>query len=113
MAVFGVRDRVAHRLHEAVDQRGRKRRASRRLNAPGRDEAGAQGLGKTLLPQRTLRRRFGLRQCTRHAHVHGLGVALVALGVLFDQHLGADVLRRQVLQGVQRWFFDLAHGVSW
>jgi hypothetical protein len=50
VAVVDLRDRIAHRLHEAVDQRGRQVGAGRRLDAPGRDEALLQRPQEAALP---------------------------------------------------------------
>ena len=91
-----LRDRVAHRLHETVDQRRGQTGARRRLDASRRHEPIAQRLGEALLPDLAMLRRFRLGQRTCHTRVHGVGGSLVALGVLLEQHLGADRLRWQV-----------------
>ena len=102
MAFVHLRDAVAHRLHEAVDQRGRELGAGGRLDAPGGHEAGVERGGKTFFPLLALLGRLGLGQGARHAGVHGGDAALVALGVLLDQHLFADRLGGQVVLGVRR-----------
>ena len=112
VAVLGLRDRVTDRLHEAVDQRGREPRARGRLDAPGRHEARPQCLSKPRLPVRALRRRLGLREGARDAQVHRIGGGLVALGVFFQQHLGADVLRGQVVQCRGRSRVGRVHGAT-
>ena len=110
VAVFRLGDRVAHRLHEAVDQRGRHLGAGRRLDAPCRHEALAQRLGKALFPQRALGGRLGLGQGARHALVHRLNRALAALGVLLQQHFFADDLAGQIGDGAGCGFMGVLHG---
>ena len=88
-------DRVAHRLHEAVDQRGRQCGAGGRVDAPGGDEAVALGLQEARLPGRPRRGWFSLGQRAGDAAAHVVDLALVALGVLLEQHLEADGLRGQ------------------
>jgi hypothetical protein len=92
VAVVDLRDRVAHRLHEAVDQRGRQVGARRRRDAPGRHEAGGQRGGEALLPVAALFGRLGLRERAGDAGVHVGGAAFAVLGVFLEQHLGADRL---------------------
>ncbi len=99
VAVFIVTDRVADRLHEAVDQRRLQSRARRRLDAAGRDEAAAQRLEKTRFPMCALVVAFGLRERAGDAAQHVVDGLLVALGVFVAQHLGADGLRRQFSGG--------------
>jgi len=69
VAVFAARDAVAHWLHEAVDERGRQRRAGGGLDASGRDEPSSQSLFKARLPKATLLGRFHRGQRTGHAAV--------------------------------------------
>ncbi len=95
VAVFDLADRIAHRLHEAVDQRRLQPRARGRLDAAGGDESGLQRLGEALLPMRALVFALGLRQRAGDAAVNVVDRLLVALGVLVAQHFGADGLRRQ------------------
>ncbi len=95
--VVDLDDRVADRLHEAVDQRGLEFRACGRLDAPGRDEARAQGVEETRLPMRAAIRGLDRGERARHAPCHVVSAALVPLGVLLEQDLGADGLGRQVV----------------
>ena len=93
--LFRLGDRVAHRLHEAVDQRRAQRRARRRGDASGRHEAALLRLDEAGLPVGARFRRLAGRQRTCDAPAHLGGAAFAALGVLLDQHLGADRLRGQ------------------
>jgi hypothetical protein len=92
VAVFRHGDRIAHRLHEAVDQRGAECGAGGRVDAPGRDEAGALRVEEARLPLGAQRRRFHRRERPRDSRAHVVDVALVALGVFLQQHLVADGL---------------------
>jgi hypothetical protein len=94
-AGFAVDDfdhRVADRLHEAVDQRRRERRAGGRVDAPGGDEAVFLRPQKARLPLRALLFLLvgGERPGDPATHVMHRG--FIALGILFDQHLGGDFL---------------------
>jgi hypothetical protein len=92
MAVFLVRDRVADRLHEAVDQRGRQVGTGRRLDPPRRQEALLQRLQEAALPVPAVLGGLGLGQRMGDAAVHILDAGFLALGVLLAQHLLADRL---------------------
>ena len=86
---------VAHRLHEAVDQRGLNIGAGRAHDAPGADGAGVQVGEEFLFP---LGAQFGLfdaGQRARHAAVELVEPGLARLEVLFGQHITADGLRGQ------------------
>ena len=96
LAVHDLRNRVAHRLHEAVDQGRLQRDAGRRIDAPGRNEAVRQRLGEALFPLRPVALDFDLRQRARHAAAHLFDRCFTALGVLLDQRLAADLLVGQV-----------------
>jgi hypothetical protein len=98
-AVLVLRDGVAHRLHEAVDQRGGELGAGRGIDAARGHEAALQRC-----------------QGAGDAGAHVVQVALVALGVLLEQDLDADVLRRQLAGGGGRRVVQAAlevggHGV--
>jgi hypothetical protein len=95
VALLRLGDGVAHRLHEAVDQRGAERGARRRIDAPGRHEAALLGIEEALLPLGPLRWRLDRRQRPRHAAAHLVERGLAILGVFLGQHLGADGLGRQ------------------
>ncbi len=95
VAIIDLGDRIAHRLHEAVDQRGGQVGAGGRLDASGRNEALFQRLQEARLPVGAARRCLGLGQCRCHALVHLQRRGFVAFGVLFLQHFGADGLGRK------------------
>ena len=61
VSVLNVRDRVANRLHEAVDQRSRQIGPGSRLDTTGRQEAGFERLQETCLPMLLLSGRLGQR----------------------------------------------------
>ncbi len=92
VALFRRGDRIAHRLHEAVDQGGAERGAGGRIDAAGGDEAAALRIEEARFPQRAQRRRLDRGERTRDARTHVVDAALVAFGVLLQQHLVADGL---------------------
>ena len=88
VAVVDLGDGVAHRLHEAVDQRGRQLGAGGRVDAPGRHEAALLRLQEARFPLRALRRRARPRPARApRAGAPRRSMLLVALGVLLEQHL--------------------------
>ncbi|MNT15535.1 hypothetical protein D3C72_1505930 [compost metagenome] len=89
-----LRHRIAHRLHEAVDQRGLDAGARRRVDASGRHEAVFLRPQEARAPGLALVLGFGLGQRARHALPDIGNAALFALGVFFDQDFGGDFLRR-------------------
>ena len=89
-AVDGFGDRVAHGLHEAVDQRGPEVGARGGVDASARDEAAVERLEEHGLPAGGVL--FDRRQRARHAPPHVVDGALVALGVFFQQHVEGDLL---------------------
>ena len=91
-AVLHLGDRVAHRLHEAVDQRGRQVGAGGGVDASGRHETTRLSLQEARFPLGTLRRRLDRGQRPCHAQAHRVDRVLVTLGVLFEQHFLADRL---------------------
>ena len=102
VAVLFLGDRIAHRLDEAVDQGGRQGRARRRGDPPRRHEAAPLRLEELRLPVRALLRRLRRGQRPGHPRPDLIQAALAVLGVLLEQHLRADVLRRQgVGRGLQ------------
>ena len=117
LAVDGLGDRIAHRLHEAVDQRDvADPRARRRVDPPAGDEAvlerlqehglpGAAGSASTAASARATRRR------TARAIVRAVEVALGALGVLLAQDVEAHLLPGQVggLHGAEVPGIGLVH----
>jgi hypothetical protein len=92
VAVLHLRDGIAHRLHEAVDERGRQVGAGGRGDAPCGHEAALLRLEEARFPLRALVGRLHRCQRTRHAQAHRFDRLFVALGVLFEQHLAADRL---------------------
>ena len=94
-AVDDFGDRVAHRLHEAIDQRRAQVRAGGRIDAAGGHEAVLLGIEETFLPVGALV--FGLHrsQCASDTVAHVMDAALVALGVLLDQYLAGNFLRQR------------------
>ena len=91
--VFG--DAVADRLHEAVDQRGPDVGATGRVDAAGGDEAAGQGRKEPGLPSFLLCRLFDRGERDANAVVDVFGRGLDALGVLLEQDIGRDGLRRE------------------
>ena len=91
--VFG--DAVADRLHEAVDQRGPDVGATGRVDAPGRDEAAGQRGQEPRLPAGLVGRLFDRGERNADAVVDVFGRGLGALGVLLEQDIGRDGLRRE------------------
>jgi len=85
-------DRVADRLHEAVDQRGRDLGAGRRVDPSARNEAGHHRFEEALLPVLAQLRRFDRGQAPGDPAAYLVGRFLVALGVFFEQHVQADRL---------------------
>jgi hypothetical protein len=104
-------DGIAHRLHEAVDQRGGQLGAGGGIDAAGRHEAVAQCLQEAGFPLRACLGQFGLGQRTRDTLPHVVNAALLALGVLLQQHLLADGLGGQGAGGRGREG-GRRHGVS-
>ncbi|MDT4810427.1 hypothetical protein FQZ97_433360 [compost metagenome] len=92
--VTRFRHRVAHRLHEAVDQRGLDTGAGGGIDAPGRHEAVFLCPQEARAPGLALVLRLGLRQRQRHTLPDVGNAAFFALGVFFDQDFGGDFLRR-------------------
>ena len=95
VAVVDRGDRIAHRLHEAVDQRGRQVGAGGGVDAPGRHEAAPLRIDEARFPAGALGWRLHRGQGAGHAQSHGFDGVFFAFGVLFDQHLAADRLLGQ------------------
>jgi hypothetical protein len=93
LAVHRFGDRVAHRLHETVDERRGKRRSSSGIDAAPGDEAALEGFVEHRLPARRVL--LDRDQRTRDPPAHVLDVALIALRVLLEQDVERDLLRRQ------------------
>ncbi len=93
LPVHRLGDRVADRLHEAVDESGLKLRSRGRIHPAARDEAVFEGFIERRLPARGIL--FHRCECARDATPHVLDVLLTTLGVLLQQHVERDLLRRQ------------------
>ena len=86
-------DRVADRLHEAVDQRRRERGAGGGVDAAGGDEAVAPAPRGSALPSARARPRASTAASARATRARtSSALRLVALGVLLEQHVAADLL---------------------
>jgi hypothetical protein len=92
LALDHLGDRVAHRLHEAVDEGRLEVDAGGGVDASGGNEAFVLRLEKAPLPVGALVLRLGLGERTRHAAADLVDARFVAFGVLFDQRLAADLL---------------------
>ena len=110
VAVFHLGDRVAHRLHEAVDQGGRQVGAGGGLDAPGGQKALLQGVQEAGFPVFLVLGRLGLCECAGDAPVDVQDVLFVALGVLLAQHLFADGLGLPGAGGGGRGLDGVGHG---
>ena len=88
-------DAVAHRLHEAVDQRGVQAGACPRQDAPGHQPPLLQRLFEAAGPLFAHGGVFGLRQGMGHAHEQVFAVAFAGLQVALLQDLAAQVLLGQ------------------
>ena len=94
-AVLVAGDAVAHRLDEAIDERGLEVRARGGIDPPAEDEAVLLGLQERLLPLRPLRGRLDGRQRARDAAAYGVDGLLAPLGVFLEEDLLGDRLRGQ------------------
>src|SRR5207253_9334313 len=92
LAVDDLRDRVADRLHEAVDQRRLELDAGGGIDAPGGDKAFLLRLQEAALPMGAPVLRLGLRQRARHAAANVINRGLLLLGVFLEQRIAADFL---------------------
>ncbi len=105
LAVDRLDDRVADRLHEAVDQGGLEVGAGGGIDAAGRDETvflRPQELG---FPVGAILLLLDLGQRIGDALAHVVHIGFLALGVLLDQHLAGDFLLRE--GGEFRWRRDV------
>ena len=99
VALVVADDRIAHGLHEAIDERGRQRGAGRRLDAPCGQETVAQGLPESHGPGLALRRLLSLREGARHAGSDVVDPVLAFPSVFLHQHVAADRLQGQCGKG--------------
>ena len=102
LAVDDFDDRIADRLHEAVDQRRREVGAGGGVDTAGRNEAVFLRPEEFRFPVRALLFFLVGGERVRDAAAHVMHGGFLALGVLFDQHLGRDFLlgQRRDLGGV-------------
>ncbi len=101
-AVARAADRVADRLHEAVDQGGRDAGARGRVDAAAGNEAVDHRVVEALFPDLADLSALDLRQPARDAAAHFVDRLLVALGVLLEQYVDRDrLLVEQHLRLVQ------------
>src|SRR4051812_27742132 len=92
-AVDHLGNRIAHRLHEAVDERRLQLHARGGVDAAGRNEAVVLRLQEAALPMGAPLFAFGLGEGACHAAAHLVDARLVALRVLLEQRVPADLLR--------------------
>ena len=112
LAVHDLRDRVAHRLHEAVDERGLHRNAGGGVDAAGGDEAGLHRLVEARLPVGTLVLALGRGEGARHASPHVPDRLLLILGVFLEQRFAADHLLGNGLgDGGKGFGHDACHSI--
>ena len=93
LAVDDLRHGIAHRLDEAVDQRGFKLGAGGRVDAAARNESADEGFEEFFFPARGILFDGGKR--TGDAAPHFVGRLLGALRILLEQHIDADLLLRK------------------
>jgi len=93
LAIADTGNRIAYRLHEAVDQGRLDLQSGCRIDAAGRHETIPLGAKKGLFPLGALLRFLGLRQAARHAVAHILDGGLAGFRVFLQQYFGADFLR--------------------
>jgi len=101
-------NRIAHRLHETVDQRRGERRAGGGIDAASGDEAVFLRPQETFFPLRALLLFFVGGERLGDAAAHVVNVGFRPFGVLFDEHLGRDFLLGQ--RGNGRKFGDCGQG---
>ena len=105
LAVDRLDDRVADRLHEAVDQGGLEVGAGGGVDAAGRDEAVFLRPQEARFPVGAVLLLLDLGEGTGDALAHVVDVGFLALGVLLDQHLAGDFLLGE--GGELRWRRDV------
>ena len=92
LAVRLAGNRVAHRLHETVDQGGLQCGAGGGVDASGRDEAGFHGREVEPFPVRAVAFPFRRSQGASDADANINDVFFVPLGVFFQQNLAGNGL---------------------
>ena len=92
-------DRVADRLHEAVDQRGRDAGAGRAHDAAGAERAVPQVVDEARFDRFAQRWRLRLGDAARDALEHVVGRLLVAFRVFLEQDVEGELLRRDEWSG--------------
>ncbi len=118
LAVDGFDDRIAHWLHEAVDQRGMQIGAGGGVDAAGRDETAFLGPQEARFPLGAILFRFDLGKRVGDPAAHVVDVSFLALRIFFDQHLAGNLLlgewgelRRGGDVGQRELFGNWAHGM--
>jgi hypothetical protein len=102
--VFDFGDRIADRLHEAVDQRGGELGAGGGTDAPRGHEAALLRVEEFRFPVRAAVFRLGLGERFRHTAAHFADRGFTTLGVLLDQYFAGNFLLRQgCLAWMRRW----------
>ena len=91
-AVVHAADRIANRLHETVDQRGRDLGTGGRVDPAARNETGHHRFEKALLPMFAQSRLLDRGEASRDPAAHLIGGLLVGLRILFEQNVQADRL---------------------
>src|SRR5579872_1677680 len=84
-------NRIADRLHEAVDERGGDARARRAHDAPGTKRAVPQVVGKERFHRFAQGFRFRLGDATGDAFEYVVGRLLVAFGVFLEQDVQSEL----------------------
>ncbi len=85
-------DGIAHRLHEAVDQRGLQVGAGGGIDAAGRHEAVLLRFEEELFPMGAFVFGLDLGQGTCHAGAHVMHILFVAFGVFLEQDFAGNLL---------------------
>ena len=93
--VDGFNDRVTHRLHKAVDQCGLQVGTGGRVDAASRHKAVFLGPQEFAFPLGAVLFIFNLGQGAGNTGAYFGDRLFVTFGVLFNQNLGADLLRGQ------------------
>ncbi|TMQ76701.1 hypothetical protein ACCUM_3988 [Candidatus Accumulibacter phosphatis] len=119
LAIDDFDHRIADRLHEAVDQGRRERRAGGRVDASGRHEAVLLRPQEARFPVRALLFFLGSGKGTGNAAAHVVNREFMALGIFFDEYFGGDFLFGEWHDrgsfgdfGQGKLMYELAHGSS-
>ena len=102
-AIDVLDDRIADRLHEAVDQRRLQVGAGGGVDPAGGDEAVFLGPQELAFPVGAVGFLFDLGKRPGDALAHVVDIGFLALRVLFNKHLAGDFLLRQRGELRRRW----------